>query len=103
MQNTQVENLIYTLASNGTLRRMARMGFIARGRGAISLDIFGDNGRHGLVYLSRTSWEVANLSELRRTACLDTIDIYKPLSQCVVVVIAPYGQNFEVTIMVVKF
>lgn len=101
VHNTWVLDLVHKLNQNGKLREIARLGFLDRGRGAISLDE--DGSSYGAVYLSRTAWELAHQDELRRLAIFETIDTYLPLSQLVVVVTSPVGnEHFEVTTCLLK-
>lgn len=92
VKNTWVLVLIHELNQSGYLQSVARLGFIDRGRGAISL-YFASDSRYGASYLSRAAWEEAELDPLRRPAVFETIDTYQPLSQAVVVAISPVGNG----------
>lgn len=102
VNNVWVLDIVYRLNKNGTVRDIARFGFLDRGRGAISLDIAAD-GRYRAVYLSRAAWTEADLDEERRTAIFHTIDTYQPLNQAVLVAVSPVDDNhFEVTTCLLK-
>lgn len=99
--NTWALDIVYELRRSGKIRELAHLGFIDRGRGAVSVDI-GSDRKYGTVYLSREAWMYVGLKEPQRLFCLNAIDTYEPLSQAVVTAISPLWQEFEVTTCLIK-